>query len=230
MAEGKWFFLSEEDKRLIQWTIDFAKRQRAGQRMDSPPPNDDVHAAPIYIALAPAGGIPALIQAVGTGSSPDGSGDTPGSAVCQIYQIINGQCQLLPNSKSETVYNLSNTAVVGFTWVIAVKDRFGRWLAMPILTSIQGLPLVGKVTANVSQGGMGHIAVFTATTGIGTGTSSASDTGTISSSADLAHSGHYIDALFLLGAGVIYSWVICIPWQYGWLAVNMECNTTGTGT
>jgi hypothetical protein len=83
-------------------------------------------------------GIPALNDVAGTGS-----GDVPGSAECEVYNVIfaNGDEDsptLRPvDGLTPTVYNLSETAVAA-GWVLVVRDKFGQWWAVPTAVSSGG--------------------------------------------------------------------------------------------
>lgn len=67
------------------------------------------HAMHYNIAKAPTGGIPAI------------SGTTPGSAVCDIYHIVEGVLEAVTDDQDEqvtrTLYNLSGVAVTASAWV-----------------------------------------------------------------------------------------------------------------
>lgn len=103
-------FLSEKDRDLLQELLD----KERGDRVNTPsrPPMDrsweeaEDHQAPeTYIALPPAGGIPAMSfnEGATTGTSDDVY--TPGSADCDIYKIVDGV--LTDTGFTKTVYNLS---------------------------------------------------------------------------------------------------------------------------
>lgn len=127
------FFLNSEDRRLIQQVLDFAKAWRLSGNVPPKNPFEEPTTSGIYIALTPSSGITALTQA-GTGSSPFGTGDTPGFGICTIYQIVNGIMQALPSGLQETVYNFSQIPIQGFTWVLVSREKFGHWIASPLLT------------------------------------------------------------------------------------------------
>lgn len=88
----------------------------------------------VYAARAPTGGIPALDrQTTGTGSLDLGD-DRPGSATCDTYRIVEvGSSSVLRPVPGLTrkVYNFSVTAVPAYYWVLAVRDKWGRFWAVP---------------------------------------------------------------------------------------------------
>jgi hypothetical protein len=98
-------------------------------------PDAGYPAPDVYVAQTPAGGIPALANATGTGEIDD-----PGFADCQIFRIIT-----VPQSGTGTnpsaiyelsqvgtftqrVFNVSTTAVPGGIYMPIFRDKFGSWL------------------------------------------------------------------------------------------------------
>lgn len=88
---------------------------------------EDHQAPETYIALAPEAGIPPLSPPSGTGSASFGSGDVPGSALCDIYQLARGV--LLPIDYQQRVYNLS-ASTIEHGWILVTREKFGHWLAI----------------------------------------------------------------------------------------------------
>jgi hypothetical protein len=85
----------------------------------------------VYIALTPAGGIPALTPlGTGTGAKPGGDFDVAGTAECDIYKIFNkwNNIDRIVNL-SKKVYNLSIDDVPGDTYITVIKDKSGHWIA-----------------------------------------------------------------------------------------------------
>lgn len=80
---------------------------------------DADHFAPeVYIALAPTGGIPAMV------------GDVPGVAECDVYRIVQPDGDdpyMIPTEGTRRVYNLSDSAVSSDTYVLAQRDKYGSW-------------------------------------------------------------------------------------------------------
>jgi len=133
-------FLTESDVRILKSVV-----QRVGQLPQNSPTATKTHlfqAPEVYIARPQtADGIPGLGAAPGTGTSPD----MPGEANCDIYRIK------IPNSpgtstdiqdpelvqaveKDQKVYNIS-TADISQDWILAVKEKFGKWIAIPTAVS-----------------------------------------------------------------------------------------------
>jgi hypothetical protein len=125
-----------------------------------------------YIALTPDEGIDALTQpGTGTGTNfPDAEGDIPGSAECDIYRIyppdtLGGLYTLRAITYlTETVYNLSQSAVEGNRWVLITQDRFANW----IITDTLAGGIAGSSDVWVSLNS--NIPVLTMELGTGTGT------------------------------------------------------------
>ncbi len=89
--------------------------------------NADHQAPETYIAKTPSGGIPALTE-----SSPD---EQPGSATCDIYQILDdpvtGVAELqMVTGLNKIVYNLTTDAIDGDTLITVTRTKFGNWMAM----------------------------------------------------------------------------------------------------
>lgn len=118
----------------------------------------------VYVAKAPAGGIPKLIgawddidQGTGTGTNPLFF-DQPGFAQnVQCYRAV-----LQTNSKGsyydlqpisglvKTVLNLSRTAVPGDSWILIERDKFGDWYVTDVLGSGSGCMNQVQVLQSVS--------------------------------------------------------------------------------
>lgn len=82
----------------------------------------------VHVALAPAGGIPALDDGAGTGTVTD---DVTGSALCRVFRLNDSGGLTQIGSKELRVRNLSTTAVDAGRYVLAVRDKFGTWFAVP---------------------------------------------------------------------------------------------------
>jgi hypothetical protein len=131
-----WYFLSEQDRQVIQHVID---REKAGREnvpshgLSNMAREDDFATAEVYIAWPPAAGIPACWDDPGTAPA------LPGEATCDIYRIkiVSGEAELTAVAGlSHKVYNLSN-AKVDQDWVVVARDTFGKWL---VIGGAVGLP------------------------------------------------------------------------------------------
>lgn len=99
-------------------SLSTANRPRVDAEYDGLPPE-------VYIAYTPTGGIPALaVNITGTGTQEED--DTPGSAECDIYRIIDGF--FVSTGVTRTVYNLSPLAVDGKHWIVVMRDKWGTWV------------------------------------------------------------------------------------------------------
>jgi len=127
----------------------------------------DSQAPQLFIARTPSGGIPALDANV-SGTASD---DEPGSAECEIYQVLrynNPTTISATAANNKIVYNLSTTAIPGDSWVIVARDGFGTWIA---LVSGGGTAFVGrgKISARLGDGIYSVQPIKRVTVGTGTG-------------------------------------------------------------
>lgn len=140
------YLLNEEDRRLLREVIERERGRKTTNRISLPP--EPLPGTPeVYIALTPFAGIPALnpeallgtgATVLGTGTGSATGGNTPGSAICQVYQVVVTQnvpdLHIVPGL-SHRVHNLSLTAIPGRHWVIATRDKYGTWFAVPTATA-----------------------------------------------------------------------------------------------
>lgn len=146
-------FLTEQDKRLLQGLLDRERRELAntpGRPGDESREHDEHQAPETYIARTPPGGIPALLEQVGSGIR-----DEPGWANCYIYQIVEGLIYPVSNLFKK-VYNLSHERIGGGRWIPVTRDKYGKWIAL--------VPLPAPSVTDTGTG-----------TGIGTGTGTGAD-------------------------------------------------------
>ncbi len=80
----------------------------------------------IYVALPPEGGISAASELI---AGVPGAGDTPGSAICDIYKINDVDALEAYTGLDKTVYNITLDAIAQ-QWIIVVRSKQGRWLAI----------------------------------------------------------------------------------------------------
>lgn len=98
-------------------------RQRR-QGMRAVFPGYDLAVGPeVYIAKTPSGGIPARTETSGSSTLVE-----PGSAECDIYRIYADTVEPM-EGLSHLVYNISDNAVDGDTYITIVRDKLGVWLA-----------------------------------------------------------------------------------------------------
>lgn len=131
MATHQIRVISEEDWAILRKVVELNRNivQNSTNRPNTQfLDGDDSMAPEVYIALPPSGGIPALDSiTVGTSSdNPPAEGDRPGHAVCNIYQIVDGELKLI-SGITRTVYNLSESEIAQ-DWILIQRDKFGRWL------------------------------------------------------------------------------------------------------
>lgn len=125
------FLLTEADRRLLADFLAEARRKVRTTTGRAAPEEPDILPPEVYVALTPSGGIPRLRESeVDTGTAY-GSGDIPGSAVCDIYRLLDdgGTKRLSRAGFTRRVYNLSSGDLPGGQWTKAVRDKFGQWYA-----------------------------------------------------------------------------------------------------
>lgn len=130
--------LSDNDVAVLRELVREWRGDRENQDRSPKYPENDHQAPEVYVALTPPGGIPALMEpGLGTGT---GSGNEANFASCAIYRLLPVDGNLTAFDLhpvfglNHDVYNLSETAVAGDSWVLAVRDKFGVWWAVPTAT------------------------------------------------------------------------------------------------
>lgn len=130
------YVLSERDAKLIQqFLYTYSRQQRYvnafGRPGDDKLDHEEMHTTEVYIARSGSGGIPAL-QSMGS----TGIGDIPGSALCTVFKTSqSADLTQDVTGYQHTVYNLAETAVPPNTWLIIVRDKYGKWYALQTLTN-----------------------------------------------------------------------------------------------
>lgn len=129
MADPIYGLTDADRRKLKQLFDDFYGESRTSPVRTQTPRDEEYLTPEIYVALTPAGGIPALAEGPDAGTA-FGEGDIPGSADCQIYQVIAGSLDTI-TGVTRTVYNLSESDIDGDSWILATRDKFGKWWAVP---------------------------------------------------------------------------------------------------
>ncbi len=126
MAEPAGRTLSESDvEKLRQLFVDFYGKPQSTTQRPYVPSDDEYLTPEVYVAFTPSGGIPALSEGGDSGTAL-GPGDTPGSADCQVYQLVSGALQVV-TGLTRKVYNFGGAAVAGSEWVLVLRDKYGTW-------------------------------------------------------------------------------------------------------
>jgi hypothetical protein len=104
----------------------------------------------VYVAQAPVNGIPALIKACGTAAGsgscfedPFDSPDMPGYGDCIIYRVMpdseanntSGPGLIQVNIFPKRVYNISSEDIPGRSWLVAVREKSGNYIAIGFSTN-----------------------------------------------------------------------------------------------
>lgn len=152
--EEKYFLNRPDREKLRLLWDDFSKRSAASRESG----RDELPQAPdVYVTRTPADGIPAN-DTVGSGTSAD---DIPGYGTCKVYQLIDppgtGTAEdevpylMRVSQKTLTVYNVSDEDIAGDIWCIVIRDKYGRWIAVP---PVKENGVWVYVTSNTSTGGL----------------------------------------------------------------------------
>lgn len=149
----KMYYLSEEDATNLKWMYEKLKAFFENPPSVTPPPEPDSQTPEVYVVLTPAGGIDPAIPntrygtGVGTGTPSEPLYTETDSSECDVYQVIKqqGVDELVDVGFKETVYSLSSALVGGNSWVLAVRDKFGKFFAVP--TAVTTTKMI-KVTSS----------------------------------------------------------------------------------
>ncbi len=117
--------LTEQDAKVLREFLAAQRRKKPAIRYAREP--DEPPAPETYVALTPAGGIPAITLGVGTGT---GSGpDQVAYADCDIYRVVRLRSfkQLHAMGITRPVHSLSHEAVPGGIYVLITRDKGGTW-------------------------------------------------------------------------------------------------------
>lgn len=149
MAGEAEYGLSATDRGLLQSLLAAYRRNRLPMAPAAPPsePRDyDPPAPEVYLVYTPPGGIPAgALLGTGTGlpggittgtGTTDTGDDSFGSAVCRVFHPVGEDANPIWKGQSVRVYNVGTLPIDGSSWVIAVREKWGKWLAlMPAVTT-----------------------------------------------------------------------------------------------
>ncbi len=138
MAE-QLFYLTENDRDLLRDFVERELRGRNHSRSRYGIEGENSQSPDVYVVRTPNTGIPALDvgSTTGSGSLED---DTPGSAECDVYRLVQtgGTYDLKPTGVTRRIYNLSLSSLSGGTWTPVARDKFGTWYALPVGAGFSG--------------------------------------------------------------------------------------------
>lgn len=122
---AKAYFLTEDDHSTLMTMLALFKANKLNLRIRNSSHPDRAGVSPeCYLAYPQsAAGIPGL-----SSGSTGTSDDIPGSAECDIFQVVDGE--IIDAGFSLTVYNLS-IANLTQDWIQIQRDKFGTWWAIP---------------------------------------------------------------------------------------------------
>lgn len=116
---AKAYLLTEADRNEIRKLIAEERRRYGGTAQRPHLEGEDYQTPEVYVAKTPVDvGIPSRVDAI------------PGWADCYVYRLllISGDYTLSPVSNlTKRIYNLSDSVVDADIWVLAIRDKFGKW-------------------------------------------------------------------------------------------------------
>lgn len=132
----KYYVLNERDRELMQRTISEVERLFKNPRVPGFSYDDvDYRTPEVLIVLTPPEGIPFADYDNSTGTgSPTFENNLIYSAECTVYgpeDTTDTEATLVETDRTITVYNISiDTDVPGDTWILAIKEKYGYWIAV----------------------------------------------------------------------------------------------------
>lgn len=122
------YLLSEDDRETLNDLIRWWRRSPFNAANRAREAEPDYPGPECYLVRAPAGGIPALGYGAdtGTGTGTAALDDVPGSADCEVYDVLDGE--LSATGFTIEVWNFTNAQVPQGGWVTAVRTKFGAWV------------------------------------------------------------------------------------------------------
>lgn len=181
MALRKIISLTEAEVKLLQGLLDAAK----GRDLSTSEYHDglwahgeDQQAPEVYVAKPLDGTIPGMTLAeagtgTGTGTSAECDAyDSPGSAECRVYEVVEtegcGYALMQVEEHDELVFNVGTTAInPGYNYIPVYRDKFGRWLTAGG-SSVSAVRRYGILRSSLSPGGSCIIEEFEWTSASGT--------------------------------------------------------------
>lgn len=103
------------------------KRGRGVNRQAGSAPDDDQLWTPeVYVAY-----VPSAISALAPHTTGTIADDVVTGVACRMFRLNEIDGTLTDINLSRTLYNLTSSAIAADTWALAVRDKFGRWVALP---------------------------------------------------------------------------------------------------
>ncbi len=130
MAITDGFFLTPDDRDDLRDLLAEWRRGNLSIKNRPAVPEELGQAPEVYLAW-PHADIPALAEAT-TGTASD---DTPGSAICGIHRLVDVfsvPISVVPSPVADKLlYNFSAIVLPKHKWLLAVRDKYGTWVAVP---------------------------------------------------------------------------------------------------
>lgn len=128
--------MSDGDLAVLRAMVaDFrAKKGRGINRPSSSPPDDDLLWTPeVYVAYTPS-----AIAALDTNATGTPADDVATGVDCRMFRLNESDGTFTDINLTRKLYNLASSDIPGGAWVLAVRDKFGRWIAVPTSASGDG--------------------------------------------------------------------------------------------
>jgi hypothetical protein len=115
--------LSDADAQVLRDLLDRERSRVRAPRRPTPVEGDFGQSPEVYLALTPAGGIPAVHPSTGTTTAATWYAD------CDIYRV-NDANDLEAVGITRRVYNPNDVAIPGRELIVVARDKFGKWFSL----------------------------------------------------------------------------------------------------
>lgn len=160
------YVLSERDRELMQRTIDEVRRLYFNARVPGYSYDDvDYQTPEVLVVLTPPEGIARASVTASTGTgSPSLEDNSVPSAECTVFgpeDVTDTEATLAETDRTLTVYNIStDTDVPGDKWILAVKEKYGYWIAVSGFGGSEAIDDPGTGTGTGITGGYCDLAAI----------------------------------------------------------------------
>lgn len=153
MPAADGYVLSAEQIKMIERMLyqsnRIYKNRPLGALGDDAVDHEEYPSPEVYVARTPEEGIPGFDSQT---DSDIGTGAFPHTAVCYIYKVDFRNGHMEYAGFTQIVTNLSAVDIEGDKWILTLRDKFGTWYAIDILSSRSGFPARTTAGYEVTSG------------------------------------------------------------------------------